>query len=116
MALDISADSRMVAAAGEGGAIRVWDAAARALLSQPRGQLGPVPCVAFTPGGSRLATAAVDRKVCVWLLETGEEIPSLQPAETLGVSALSVTPDGKSILTGEMTGRVRLWESAAPRP
>ncbi|MBY0261949.1 MAG: protein kinase [Phycisphaerales bacterium] len=114
MGMAFSPDGERVAAVGEGGAIRVWSTVTGKLVSEPKGQLGPMLGVAFMPDGQRLVTIAVDRTMRLWLLETGEEILSLQPADTIGLTSLSVSPDGKTIFTGEVTGEVRLWESVPP--
>lgn len=116
MGVAFSSDGERVAAVGEGGTIRVWSTSTGKLVSEPKGQLGPMLGVAFMPDGQRLVTIAVDRTMRVWLLETGEEILSLQPADTIGLTSLSVSPDGKTIYTGEVTGTIRLWESVPPVP
>jgi WD40 repeat protein/serine/threonine protein kinase len=65
----------------------------------------------FLPGGRQLISSSDDRTVKVWELETGEVLASLPHVGT--VSAIDVSPDGRSIATGTMdrSGPLRLWDT-----
>jgi RNA polymerase sigma factor (sigma-70 family) len=66
-------------------------------------------CVAFTPTGRQLATAADDGWVRFWDLAGGKELLAIRAAEHR-VSSLALSPEGKALATadGEV---VRLWEA-----
>jgi WD40 repeat protein len=56
----------MLAFAGGGGEIMVWDARAGRELGAFKGHAAAINSVAFSPDGKRLVTASADRTVKVW--------------------------------------------------
>ncbi len=70
-------------------------------------------CVAFTPDGRQLVTAADDGRARFWDLAGGKELLTLRGAEHR-VSALAITPDGKVLATAD--GKtIRLWDAMRGR-
>lgn len=114
-------EGKKIASASSGrnraGNVSIWDAVSgeRLLYTQPH--KGKVSSVAFSPDGSRLASAGVDRIVKVLDTETGTEMLSLTGHET-PVNHVAFSPDGRQIVSGsgDMNraggGEVRLWDSA----
>jgi RNA polymerase sigma factor (sigma-70 family) len=70
-------------------------------------------CVAFTPDGRQLITAADDGSVRVWDLAGGKELLTIRAAEHR-VSALAISPDGKVLATADGKA-VRLWDAKSGR-
>jgi WD40 repeat protein len=70
-----------------------------------------VNALAFSPDGSWLATASMDRTVRIWHVATGTERHMLT-GHAGNVLALAVVPDGTSVATGIDDGTVRIWDTA----
>lgn len=71
--------------------------------------LKPVKSVAVSPDGRHLLSAAYDKTVRLWEIETGREIrPFLGHTEAL--ASVVFSPDGKLALSGGSDGTLRLWD------
>jgi WD40 repeat protein len=77
----------------------------------------PVESVAFSPDGTKFATAAWDGHARVVDLKTNRELLSLKHQGQY-VHAAVFSPDGKSIATGsnDSSGFVRLWDATTGAP
>ena len=107
-----SADSRMIAVAGEDGSIRV-----RALdsggdwIRMTGGHQGVVRSLAFSEDGRWLVSAATDRSAKIWRADTGEIAFSLLSDEAVVHAAFNVT--GTLVVTAARNGTVQLWDTLA---
>jgi WD40 repeat protein len=105
-----SPDDRVLATAGDGGAVHLFDAQTGKLLDLLTGHAGRVWCVAFAPDGRTLATAGRDGTVRLWDPEArpGWKVLPGSPGHFL----LTFSPDGKRLVGGgHMTGELRIWEA-----
>jgi WD40 repeat protein/serine/threonine protein kinase len=66
--------------------------------------------VAYSPDGTRLASASLDGTVKVWDPDTGAELLRLAGHDK-PVWGVAYSPDGKLLATGGGDGTVRLWDS-----
>ncbi len=89
----------------------VWDAATGRENIKLRGHTGPVNGVAFSPDGTRLASACNDGRVKVWDLATGRELISLRS----DAESVAFSPDGRR-LSGTSPHWTVIWESSSVSP
>ncbi|MCK5014985.1 MAG: WD40 repeat domain-containing protein, partial [Candidatus Omnitrophica bacterium] len=87
-----------------GNTLKVWDLETGEQIRTLEGHTSLVNAVAVTPDGARSVSASFDNTLKVWDLETGEVIGTFSGESAL--YACAVSPDGKSIVAGEASGRV----------
>jgi WD40 repeat protein/serine/threonine protein kinase len=83
-------------------------------LPPPRtitGHTAPVFQIAFSPDGTRIASASVDTTPRVWNADTGAEIVCFKK-HTAPVVGLAYSPDGRVIATSSKDRTVRLWNAS----
>lgn len=108
----ISSDNKLVAVAIGDGRVRVLDLSADRELPARKHDAW-VWRVAFSPDGSRLATAGGDRLVRVWNTTTGEQLHALA-FNSAQINAVTFSPDGRRIAaasgTSQTSGDVKIWD------
>jgi WD40 repeat protein len=105
-----SADQRMLTAAGEDGAIAIWDV----VNSQPLKTIasaGSVTALRFAPTNRILASATQDGSVSLWDLKTGTLSLQLKK-HSAAVNAIAFSPDGNLMATGGDDRTVIIWDAA----
>jgi uncharacterized protein with WD repeat len=66
--------------------------------------------VAFSPDGTRLATASQDGTARLWDGRTGQELLALR-GHTAVVTSVAFSPDGTRLATASLDGTARLWDA-----
>jgi WD40 repeat protein len=93
--------------------VKVWDATTgRELFTViKKGSTGGSWVVAFSPDGTRLATAGGEVKL--WDATTGQPLKEIEKGSTGGGWVVAFSPDGKRLATGS-GGEIKLWVAFSP--
>lgn len=108
-ALAMSPDGRTLASASNDRSIRIWNAAD----GTSQRVLDGGCCVAalvFLANGA-LASAGDDNQIRIWDLNAGKQVGAWSGHEDT-VTALLLTPDGKTVISGARDKTIRLWNVA----
>lgn len=99
---------------GGDGAVRLWDAGTRSVVRTLRADGEPFDCVAFTPGGKRIAAGAADGRLTWWDAASGEELRSLQcsPGEVGRFAFAAAGGELPLMASAAPDGAVRVWNFA----
>ena len=93
-----------------GGEVKVWDAITGKVLVTVNRIDAPVLGVAFSPDGTRIATASDDKTATVWDAATGAVLVELK-GHTGSVNSVAFSPDGTRLVTGGNDRTVRVWDA-----
>jgi WD40 repeat protein len=80
-----------------------------------KGYTGEVRGVAFSPDGTRIATASRDRTARVWDARTGTSELELK-GHSSWVLSVAFSPDGTRIVTGSSDRTARVWDAGTGTP
>lgn len=110
-ALAFSPDSKLLAAGGQNGEIKLWDRATGAEQAALRGHQARIYCLYFSGDGSILASASADNTAKLWDVATARERTTLR-GHNGDVRAIALSPDRRTVATGVGDGTVKLWDIA----
>ena len=88
--------------------MQIWDAATGNLLSAYKGHSHSVYTLAWSPDGTRIASAGADRSVQVWDAKTGE-LHCIGCGHSECILALTWSPDGRYVASAGRDKTVQVW-------
>jgi Flp pilus assembly protein TadD len=91
--------------------VKLWEVATGQETRSFKGHTGWVRNVAFSPDGTRLASAGDDQTVKLWEVATGQEIRSLK-GHASPISSVAFSPDGTRLASAGFDRTVRIWDAA----
>ena len=92
------------------GEVKVFDATTGQLRFTLPGHTSNVVAVAFSPEGSRIATASFDQTVKLWDAATGRDAFTIRGHKG-GVLSVAFSPDGRRIATGSIDNTAKIWDA-----
>ncbi|VTT96647.1 wd40 repeat-containing protein : RNA polymerase sigma factor, sigma-70 family OS=Singulisphaera acidiphila (strain ATCC BAA-1392 / DSM 18658 / VKM B-2454 / MOB10) GN=Sinac_7487 PE=4 SV=1: Sigma70_r2: Sigma70_r4_2: WD40: WD40: WD40: WD40 [Gemmataceae bacterium] len=95
-------------AVGTSEALTLWDIKKEAVRLELVGHESPVRCVAFV-GPDTVVSADDDGAVIFWDAASGKRLAS-HGVHRVAVCALAVSPDQRTLVTGDASGAVRVWD------
>jgi WD40 repeat protein/serine/threonine protein kinase len=107
-AIAYSPDDSMVAAGGDFGFLKLWDAQTGEEIAAVKASESPIMALAFSPDGKSLITGGIDGVGRIW------NVPQLTVAQTLKshisqIRGAAYSPLGNLVATGALDPSVRLW-------
>src|SRR5205823_1456850 len=113
--LALTPDKKTLLTADKVGNVKIWDVAKREALHTLKAHQKQVVSFAMGPDGKRFATVSMDNVLKVWDTVTGKELRAWDlrvpyQANKPFVRALTFTPDGKRLATGNADTTVYLLD------
>jgi WD40 repeat protein len=101
----------VVASAGEGLVVKLWDLATRRVLHSLKAHAATVCGLTFSPDGRHLASGSRDGMIVLWDVAAGTEVRVLR-GDAESFSRIQLSPDGRLLAAGGHSGLVKLWDAA----
>jgi WD40 repeat protein len=99
-----------VAAAGEGGDVRIWKVGAGGGQDTRKSRAGRIDGVAFSPDGELLASAAWDGALQLWPVEGSKAPVATLRGDRNPLLSVAFSPDGARVAAGGWSGSVWVWD------
>ncbi len=104
----ISPDGQLLAAAGDGGAIRLFRLPNGEPHQMLTGHTNTVTAVAFSPDGAYLASTGDDGLILLWTVQDGRLHRQLD--EHMPMRVVAFSPDGRLLAGASRNGTLLLWQ------
>jgi len=121
--LAVSPDGKLLATAGEHGTLVIFETQTGKLLQRLQGHHAEgnprettIRKILFTPDGTRLISAGNDKKLIIWQRKQNAFYQQTLTDFAQKVTALAISPDGKTVATGTTDNQVELWSLTDNQP
>lgn len=95
----------------EKGGLVVWDAVSLTFYNSLKDKApGRINDICFVPGTDYFFTALENKSIILWKADKGNFICSLEGHKG-PVTALCISRDGKTLISGDRLGEIRIWKS-----
>ncbi len=116
-ACTLTRDNALAVSGSHDGRVKFWDVQgyeeARVLRGHVlAGHLDEVLAAAYSPDGTRVATASRDRTAKSWDASTGAELLQYREGHEFTTATAAFFPDGKRLLTTAIDNTTRIWDVA----
>ncbi len=95
--------------------MHIWNAETGDPIRTLKGHTGSVWSVAYSPDGTRIASASSDGTVRIWNADTGDPIRTLK-GHTGSVWSVAYSPDGTRIASSGYDRTIRIWNAETGEP
>ncbi len=109
--LAFSPDGRVLASAGDGSRVRLWETVSHTGIRHLTGHSACVRALAFAPNGRIMASAGDDRTIRCWDTVTGDVVRSFK-GHRHDVLALAFSPDGSRLASASADFTALVWDVA----
>ncbi len=123
--ITLSSDGKMIITGSWDNTARIWDVATGQERAVLKGHTEEIGCLTLSSDGKTLFTGSgdfsriggvprpsVDNTVRIWDVATGQERAVLK-GHTAQISCLTLSSDGKMIITGSYDNTARIWDMAS---
>lgn len=104
----------LLASAGEGNSVSIWDVQTGQKLRELKGHLAPVYSLEFSPDGLKLVSAGQDCIVRLWDVASGNSLQTLT-GHHFCVSSVKFSRDGKLLISSSWDTTIKIWDVGGGR-
>jgi WD40 repeat protein len=113
--VDISADSKLIATAGEDHTAKIWDTFTGALIHTLVGHGARLVQVRFSKDGRRIITSSNDRTSKIWEIKSGILLETLRGHSSTVAEVKLSNDDGRLVTIGSSDDTALVWNLQPPR-
>lgn len=108
-ALAWSPDSKLLASAGDGNLVDIWDAQSGQSVDSYQSHWGNIRCVRWSPDGKYIASGGEDKTVQIWDVHS-RQLKYTYKGHTHLVTGLGWSPDSQHVVSSSVDKSVRVWD------
>ncbi len=102
-------NGKLLALGQRKGSVKIWDVARKRVKANLSGFSAPVSAVSFSPDDTKLGAVSFNREGRLWFTDSFNKQPIVLSDQDDWVWSLAFTPDGSKLLTGSMSGMIRIY-------